>query len=78
MNSNIQITDPADDDWRLQATARISVDWENPWEVAGGGASQSTIKWQPHIALRQLMTCYGRENITVSRLQWQVWINHNH
>lgn len=31
MNSNTQITDPANDDWRLQATARISVDWENPW-----------------------------------------------
>lgn len=31
MNSNTQITDPPHDDWRLQATARISVDWENPW-----------------------------------------------
>lgn len=31
MNSNTQITYPADDDWRLQATARISVDWKNPW-----------------------------------------------
>ncbi len=25
------LTDPADDDWRLDATARLAEDWANPW-----------------------------------------------
>ena len=31
MKPLVPLSDPADDDWRLHATARLAEDWENPW-----------------------------------------------
>lgn len=31
MKPHAPLTDPADDDWRLHATARLAEDWANPW-----------------------------------------------
>jgi len=31
MNALTPISNPTDDDWRLNATARLAEDWANPW-----------------------------------------------
>ena len=52
------LSDPADDDWRLHATARLTEDWANPW-------SGQTVPKGSRLTVSSIMQLSKKKQLTI-------------